>query len=654
MKAEVRRCRRCKRKRLEDEPLEVRQYKTCAKCRIIERNKKNSRKPLAEETMLYGLKQFREQSTNENFMEEEGLLKDEFFRRFHKKPFNYEAELHEVLNNPNYVSPVINTEPEPVNSHFSLKQAAAVTQQFSPTPVPQTQTEPQNILVQQQQHQLHQQHQQHQQRIPVSQPLQIKPQNQYQPFKPVKQHQNIPTLDARQYKPKRQEISTVYEAEKDENIFAELSKLGNKDELNPLYANSSDVDPYHYRNVYDDYQQFLLALLNKRQKDEKITNLVYLKEFDAEFALHLGKFDSTLTSKENSHILSARFGERQLRTNLLNNLRSLYLEQIIAIMNVPYNQESSNLVDFKSSNSLKNFYTFSYPDVNKTVANFKELVKIKNSSIYMSFNRMYNLLIIKVNHHSYTPSSQVYSNEFKEKVSDVFKKLQFERSLAPAPGTPAYVYSAIDYNSYTAQLVYDKLFSFLDVYSESLQSFIKSLKKEDFIADFVNFNTALKLNEEEEEDDVDMDASHNQNDDEDDDEDEEDDEEDEDDDDDEDEDEDEDDDEDEHELEEKQEKSAVNGEVHVQDGDDDDDEEEEEEDDDEEEEDSQDEPDVGAEQEKSVGEHVKPQDGVATVATNGVIAPGPEIRLIAEVTGDATKESTAELVDPVFKPETIQ
>ena len=77
---DVRRCRRCKRKRLDDEPEEVRQYKTCAKCRIIERNKKNLRKPLAEETMLYGLKQFREQQSTENYIEEEGLLKDEFLK----------------------------------------------------------------------------------------------------------------------------------------------------------------------------------------------------------------------------------------------------------------------------------------------------------------------------------------------------------------------------------------------------------------------------------------------------------------------------------------------------------------------------------------------------------------------------------------------
>lgn len=45
---------------MDDEPPEVQQYKTCAKCRIIERTKKKSRKPLAEETMRYGMRQFQE------------------------------------------------------------------------------------------------------------------------------------------------------------------------------------------------------------------------------------------------------------------------------------------------------------------------------------------------------------------------------------------------------------------------------------------------------------------------------------------------------------------------------------------------------------------------------------------------------------------
>lgn len=66
-----RRCRRCKRKRMDDEPPEVQQYKTCAKCRIIERTKKKLRKPLAEETMRYGMRQFQEQNQGANFIHDD-------------------------------------------------------------------------------------------------------------------------------------------------------------------------------------------------------------------------------------------------------------------------------------------------------------------------------------------------------------------------------------------------------------------------------------------------------------------------------------------------------------------------------------------------------------------------------------------------------
>ncbi|OVF04658.1 hypothetical protein A9F13_26g00077 [Clavispora lusitaniae] len=74
---DARRCRRCKRRRMDDEPPEVQQYKTCAKCRIIERTKKKSRKPLAEETMRYGMRQFQEQNQNANFIHDDIFASDQ-------------------------------------------------------------------------------------------------------------------------------------------------------------------------------------------------------------------------------------------------------------------------------------------------------------------------------------------------------------------------------------------------------------------------------------------------------------------------------------------------------------------------------------------------------------------------------------------------
>lgn len=80
---DVRRCRRCKRRRMDDEPPEVQQYKTCAKCRIIERTKKKLRKPLAEETMRYGMRQFQEQSQNANFIHDDIFSSDQLLSDLH-------------------------------------------------------------------------------------------------------------------------------------------------------------------------------------------------------------------------------------------------------------------------------------------------------------------------------------------------------------------------------------------------------------------------------------------------------------------------------------------------------------------------------------------------------------------------------------------
>ena len=80
---DVRRCRRCKRRRMDDEPPEVQQYKTCAKCRIIERTKKKLRKPLAEETMRYGMRQFQEQQAQgQNLMHDDIFASEQLLAEF--------------------------------------------------------------------------------------------------------------------------------------------------------------------------------------------------------------------------------------------------------------------------------------------------------------------------------------------------------------------------------------------------------------------------------------------------------------------------------------------------------------------------------------------------------------------------------------------
>ncbi|EGW33527.1 uncharacterized protein SPAPADRAFT_60871 [Spathaspora passalidarum NRRL Y-27907] len=439
MRAEVRRCRRCKRKRFDDEPAEVMQYKTCAKCRIIERTKKNSRKPLAEETMLYGLKQFREQSQNDNFMEEEGLLNEEYFIRFHNKPFNYEAEINRVLSNPDYVPPII-----------QKPNSAA----------------------------------------PLGIPADTTPPLKYQ-VKPVKQVQKltIPEEPILQHKVKKHDVTYVEEI-KDEDIFVELAELGNEEELDKgfKYTNSI-IDPYAYGNVFDDFQKYLLTLLNKRRHGEDVDNLVFLKEFNDEFTTDMSKYDAH--SKDRSEIYSnARLNERQIRSHLISNLRVSYIDPIIAIMGIPYNQESSNINDFKSTNCIRSYHNFIANDKPTPLSEYK---KIKSSEISLNYNKRYNLLIIKVNHEIYRPSKNHYSSEFRNKIADIFKKLQFEKTIPNSHLANL----RIDFNVTTANLIYDKLFSLMDLFSEEMQAFVKRLLKEDFIADFINYDEVLKISDEE-------------------------------------------------------------------------------------------------------------------------------------------------------------
>lgn len=433
MSTDVRRCRRCKRKRLDDEPMEVRQYKTCAKCRIIERNKKQLRKPLAEETMLYGLKQFYEQSLSDNFMEEEGLLEDEYFRQFHNKPFNYEAEINRVLSNPNYVPPII--------SESGLHQDTAKERS-----------------------------------------------NGFQ-TKPIKQQNiSIPELHIRQHKPKKLEISLPEEI-KNDDIFSELADLGNEDELLPEATTAQSItDPYLLGNVHDNFHKYLLRIFEMRHNNQDINNLVYLKEFNENFTLNMAKFDAH--SRDRLEImLNAKLNERQIRLHLLSNLKAMYIDPIIAVMGLRYRQESTNINDFKSTNFLKSSHGFVPHEKFSSQA---EIRKIKSSSIYLSFNKKYNLLVIKINHFTYRPSGVKYTTEFKSKIQDIFKKLQFEKEMYDSQTKD----TSLDFNVLTANLVYDKLFTLLDLCSSELQDFIKNLSKDDFIQDFINFEDVFKSNDE--------------------------------------------------------------------------------------------------------------------------------------------------------------
>lgn len=543
----VRRCRRCKRKRLDDEPPEVQQYKTCAKCRIIERNKKNSRKPLAEETMLYGLKQFKEQSVGGNYMEDEGLLRDEFFRRYHNKPFNYEVELNKVISNPNYTPPVL----LPPTKSYTFK-STTIPMQFNQQQQQHQQQHQQIHLqqprppLQQPQYQQYAQNQPQQQYQQYSQNQQLLPQYQLQPYpQPSRYSNSQPQFknqpqqftnhhQSGQYvpaKPSNPIANNLSKYDVDDDIYTELSKLGNLNELNG--KSDDNNDPYSYKNVYNNYQEYLLTILSKINNQTSINNLVYLKEFDEEFTFNLSRMDSTANQKDinsNSNYSFNRYSnkigsEKHFRAILLNNLKANYIDPIIAILNIDFNQSSNNLNDFKSSSTIKSFHNFIYNEnsiINNSNSsmNLSLLSKIKTCSIYMNYDRRYNLLILKLNFILYQPSKFKYSLDFKKKIVDLFKRLHYEKTL-----TNSIVPGRIDYNSNTAQIVYDRLLQ-----DELISNELSKVEKNAFIGDFVNFESVFTIDDEEsqdeeeeeeddeddEEDDDDDDLNPDQNDDEDD------------------------------------------------------------------------------------------------------------------------------------------
>ncbi|KAI5952009.1 hypothetical protein KGF54_005084 [Candida jiufengensis] len=492
MRAEVRRCRRCKRKRIDDEPSEVKQYKTCAKCRIIERNKKNSRKPLAEETMLYGLKQFREQQSTENYIEEEGLLKDEFFKRYHNKPFSYDIEIRKVLSNPNYVPPVIvNTTDEivvpaetlspggtryqmtlkPIDSQAPLKLKIERVKKPKPASI----SKPSQSKINKY-HQSHQQHVHHQQQHQQQQQQQQQRSSHSQQIST--QTKLLPSISDTQA---RGQKFTLLNDEDELNAFKEeLRALGNDST-----KNSENFNPYLYSNVYSDLEPFLLKIIDSNHKKENFNNLVLLKEFDLKFCNEISdnSFDEGI--KLNTQIFKSN--EKQSRINLIKNLQLLYIDPIIASLQLDFEQKSTNLHDYKYSNNIRSYYQ--YRDIPKSSEINQEL---KNSSISLSFNKKFQILTIKVNYEINIQEIMDYSPQFKNVIYNILKN--FAQSG-----------NEIIFDQIHGSKVYEQLKSNFETYNSDLQSSIKTLIKDKFVKDFINFEKDMKVIKEEEQEEMEID-----------------------------------------------------------------------------------------------------------------------------------------------------
>ena len=443
MKSDIRRCRRCKRKRLDDEPMEVRQYKTCAKCRIIERNKKNLRKPLAKETMLYGLKQFREQQSTENYIEEEGLLKDEFFKRYHNKPFNYDAEIAKVMSDPNYEPPVITNptdeiiESSDVTSPNGTRYQVTIRRDDMGSP---TRT-----------------------RLPRAEKIR-KPRQAYK--KGISNYNQLPPplLFQEAQRPVVNEIPIVDKVDEKAELIGELLALGNG-----FNTENGQANPYRFANVYSNFEQYLQQILYLKSLKKNITNLVLLKEFTASFPQEMSKYHADASvGDRNSEDLA--LNERQSRMNLLSNLKALYVDPIIASTSLPFEQKSNNLHDFKYPSELRCYYQ--YRDVAEANLDKKELV---NSSISLAYNKSYNILTIKFNL-AITDKTIQYPDAVKDAVVNSLQRVNPKASV-----------DGVD----TPQLVFKELKASLDSFNDEVKSYMKDLTLEKFSEVFAAINGDL-------------------------------------------------------------------------------------------------------------------------------------------------------------------
>lgn len=461
--SEPRRCRRCKRKRLDDEPPEVQQYKTCAKCRIIERTKKKLRKPLAEETMRYGLKQFHEQNQNANFIHEE---------IFYSEQLRKELEAFEKAQGANGSSSTATSEShsQPQQHHHHQQQQQQ--QRFSLYQGPADVTSIANAAVNASvdgylaARNLAP-------RVQTGVPgAKYPPQSQYLAVavaaQAVQAAAGKPLVeDFRKFRPDLP-LGPL-------NCELCMSKLDPNDSIHYNYrlCHKCYEDPFNNDNVFASYNDYLLHIsTNSGKKD--LNNLIFICEMDSLFTNDLESHKPIIT-------------ELQFRQFVLDSLKNIYLDPIIASIRVKFNHISNNVNEvnanlntvtnnnynhrfelFKQTNPVKFYYKSEKQDEQQPSSKGPE------ASIYLNYNPINNLLIIKINYK--LNKSVNYLNSF----------LKFVKTLVDEED---------DYNfddDITAIKVYNYLTANSDKLEAGDQQFLLELNKDQFVSDFKSLPDRFK------------------------------------------------------------------------------------------------------------------------------------------------------------------
>lgn len=462
--ADVRRCRRCKRKRMDDEPPEVRQYKTCAKCRIIERQKKKLRKPLAEETMLYGMKQFQQQNQNLNFSHDDIFMDDDMFT---KKKFdsnlnpnlNNQYQYHYTyLNNgasgggaPGSGSPIGGA--AGTDGLVDNYDSSRLTGNATASTIPQTSS-----------NNFHLQNLHYQQIAQRALPM---------------QSTNLP---------KSNNLLNVNNNDfgaSDVPVYCDIceTKLDLSDDYSVNYKLCLNCysNPFKLYNVYEDYNKFLIKVL--KNKSESINNIIFLKEMDKNFIDNLNSYNKVVSS------------EHEFREFLLENLKKIFIEPLIATTGYEFQLSSTNLNELsKKPPVIDHNNQYNYNQTHPIKVYYKCLAEAKNtinchSNLFLDFNLFNNYLKIKFNHkiHNFFLT---YPMKFMGVIYDVKKGL--EEST-----TDEEEKAKLGFNQYTGELVYNKLVNELleTTSDEEIKTIIEGIPKAEFIKDFPHAQEIIDKNE---------------------------------------------------------------------------------------------------------------------------------------------------------------
>ncbi|CAK7901433.1 hypothetical protein CAAN1_23S01156 [[Candida] anglica] len=516
-----RRCRRCKRKRLDDEPPEVRQYKTCAKCRIIERQKKKSKKPLAEETMAYGMRQLQEHGGwNDDYFVQDDYMEESSNKRTRISSSSSLAATAAAAVSAGsdylqYAATIGDGHYDTSGYQQPLQQQHTPVQHFvSHQPKDQT-------ILQQYPQQTQQQHFQQptQQQQQHHQAFQSGPQSMIATSNTVNLNNNNNNINSgsnfsnnslvgggasgtgnSSYSTEQQYSQTQIS---NKPTFCEVCGTKIDIEVAHLHYNlckTCCINPYRLPNVYEDFSDFLQEVAPDRNQD--IATLTFIKEVVSP------DFNESLdTNNVNPN------NERQYRELILNSIKQIYLNPVMAATGYRFTRVSSNLAVASHTTPTVDPATgrYSYKNTQQVKALFKvrqDGIDTSNQpQLFVSYNLSTNIIIIKLRRKIEKLKSEeeleaVNAKEGAGKDESGFTTKETQRISEKYPFKLVNLVVRIlknsiqentnsdielGFNEPTGLMIFDILVNKEKDYPVEIQQLVASYSKEEFAKDFVSF-----------------------------------------------------------------------------------------------------------------------------------------------------------------------